>query len=208
MELIDFYDANNEWCGIVLKEKAHELGLWHRVFTCLLFDSEEKSVFFQIKNEKDPITQENTYLDISVGGHYKSGERIEDGIREIFEEAGIVATYNDLVFLKVRQNAFYENGYNCYEHQYLHLFDIAGKRIHIEDCKEVRGFVKIRINAALDILLGNIQESDAIFFNNSESKAITIRFSNFIPAFVNGDKLYMTLLHAANEAIEDRKTSK
>jgi hypothetical protein len=46
------------------------------------------------------------YADITVGGHYEAGEQIEDGVREVHEELGLIdLTYADLHPIGLHQTA-------------------------------------------------------------------------------------------------------
>ena len=77
--LIDIYDDQYNHIGIEDNKKAHKLGLWHRVFTCQLFNSERKTVFFQRKHPGGYDFDRPNYIDITVGGHYEAGEKESDG---------------------------------------------------------------------------------------------------------------------------------
>lgn len=49
--------------------------------------------------------------DVSVGGHYRAGEGIEGGLREILEELGLVVRAEDLLHAGWRrEEVFYPNG--------------------------------------------------------------------------------------------------
>ncbi len=43
--LIDIYNDQYNYIGTEDNKRAHKLGLWNRVFTCQLFNSERKTVF-------------------------------------------------------------------------------------------------------------------------------------------------------------------
>ena len=77
MGLIDIYNENHEYVGICEKEFAHKLGLWHEVFNGIIVNKNKNSVIFQIKNAKHNKVHDTNKIEISVGGHYKSGEKIE-----------------------------------------------------------------------------------------------------------------------------------
>jgi hypothetical protein len=49
---IDIYDDRYHWVGKADKHKAHQEGLWHRVFTCLLVIPKQRTVLLQKKNTR------------------------------------------------------------------------------------------------------------------------------------------------------------
>ena len=53
MEIINIYDENHKLIGKSTKKEAHEKGLWHEVYSCLLINS---------KNNKRKINCKKTQL--------------------------------------------------------------------------------------------------------------------------------------------------
>ncbi len=107
MSQIDIFDDNYNYIGTEDKQIVHRKGIWHRVFTCQIFSSKDKCVYFQKKAPNRYSFSRPDYIDISVGGHYEAGENIEDGIREIYEETGLDynVKFQDLIPIGVRQTA-------------------------------------------------------------------------------------------------------
>ncbi|WP_028777230.1 hypothetical protein [Shimazuella kribbensis] len=54
-------------------------GLWHRVFTCIVINSENRTMLLQKKSPSLYTFDRPNYVDVAVGGHYVADERIEDG---------------------------------------------------------------------------------------------------------------------------------
>ena len=47
--LIDIFNDKYEHIGVEDKKIAHEKGLWHRVFTCVILNSQKSTVYLQRK---------------------------------------------------------------------------------------------------------------------------------------------------------------
>jgi isopentenyldiphosphate isomerase len=96
-ELLDVYDEQGNPAGVAARSEVHAKGLWHRTFQCWIYKRVhgETYLLFQLRHrEKDTFPG---LLDISSAGHLASGERPEDGVRELYEELGVEAAYTSLV---------------------------------------------------------------------------------------------------------------
>ena len=87
------------------KSEAHRLGLWHRCFHCWIVAPTEPSggsyLFVQRRAvEKDTWPNK---LDVTVGGHLRTGESALDGVREVEEELGIPVAAEELFPLGIRR---------------------------------------------------------------------------------------------------------
>ncbi len=104
-ELFDVLTEDGDPTG-ECKRRAdvHRDGDWHRAFHLWVVQrppGEPDRVLFQ-RRASGKDTWPNR-LDIAVGGHFRSGETIEDVIREIDEEIGVQPRLSDLVYVGKRQ---------------------------------------------------------------------------------------------------------
>ena len=86
--------------GYENKKDVHQQGLWHKVFGAILYNLEEKTVYFQTIYPKESYTFErDDFIDFAVGGHIEDDEDVlTAGIREIKEELGFdVKTLSELL---------------------------------------------------------------------------------------------------------------
>ena len=195
---VDVFDENYQWKGVALKSEAHNQGLWHRVFSCLIVDSTTRSVFFQKKQPLCYSFERPDYIDVSVGGHYIAGEKIEEGIREFKEETGIEIQYSDLINLGIRRSVFSIGDYKCFEYQHMHLYDLKGERPGFNgDMKEIKAFVEVNVDQAISLLLKDSYEIDAIQYYKNEIAVYKMTYNEIDPAYMTGDKLMLRLLIAA-----------
>lgn len=96
-ERFDIYDEDMNPIGTATRSETHEKGYWHRSFHCWLIrrDGDRKLVRFQQRKlSKD--TNPGSY-DITAAGHLSAGETVRDAVREIEEELGVIARFEELI---------------------------------------------------------------------------------------------------------------
>lgn len=105
-ERFDIYDEDMLPIGTATRSETHEKGYWHRSFHCWLIrrDGDRKLVRFQQRKlSKD--TNPGCY-DITAAGHLSAGETVRDAVREIEEELGVIARFEELIPLgQMREDA-------------------------------------------------------------------------------------------------------
>lgn len=204
MEFIDIYNENHKYLGICEKGLAHKLGLWHEVFNGIIVNRENKSIIFQIKNAKHNQVHDMDKIDISVGGHYQAGEKIEDGIREIKEESGIEIEFKDLIYLGERQvSTVVKEEYIVREFQKIFIvpYNDSITKLKCQD-DEINDFIEFRIDDCIDLFLKN-KTSIVGIDNNEKNTEVTLK--NFVEAYLNGDELYLRLVIASKRFVEGEK---
>jgi len=209
---IDIYDDRYHWVGKADKHKAHQEGLWHRVFTCLLVIPKQRTVLLQKKIPGGYPFNRPDYLDISVGGHYLAGESIEEGVREIREELGLNICYNELISIGIRQTAAtIREDYVANEFQHIFLLPL---NISLQDIilsgSEVRGLVEVNVDEGIELLLGNRHHLQArgVFlesYGQNRLVELTISREDFVSAYLTLDKLFLRLFIAAQRLINGER---
>lgn len=99
LERLDVWSSSGEPTGTSkLRRDVHADGDWHPCVHIWLYNAEHDVVLIQ----KRSATKESwaSLYDISCAGHIPSGECIIDaGLRELYEEIGVVAHHEDLIRL-------------------------------------------------------------------------------------------------------------
>jgi isopentenyldiphosphate isomerase len=107
-EALDIFDEKQNPLGVAGKAEAHRLGLWHYAFHCWLYRvvdaGADVRLLFQQRGPDKALYP--GLFDISAAGHYRAGEAVADGVREVEEELGIAIPFEDLVELGVRAEVF------------------------------------------------------------------------------------------------------
>ncbi len=120
VERFDVLDCAGGKTGkTIARDRAHRTGAWHGAFHCLIaYEREGRGyVLFQKRSAKKKIAPGR--FDVSVGGHYASGEDARSaGPREIREELGLTVAFDELVPVGRRVFIYsFEPGVREYEFQ-------------------------------------------------------------------------------------------
>lgn len=204
MEVIDIYDENHKYLGKCEKGLAHKLGLWHETFNGIIVNKKNKSIVFQIKNAKHNQVHDMDTIDISVGGHYKAGEKIEDGIREIKEESGIEIKFKDLIYLGERQVSIkVKEDYIVREFQKIFIIPYNNSITNLK-CQddEVTGFIEFKIDECINLFL---KKKTKIIGIDNNKKSVEVTLKNFIETYMSGDELFLRLVIASKRFIEGER---
>jgi isopentenyldiphosphate isomerase len=217
MALIDVYTDRNEPAGYTVEKKeAHAKGLWHRVFTCLVINTDNKTAYLQKKTPGRYSFDRPDHMDVTVGGHYEAGEAIEAGVREMEEEIGLKVSFEQLVSLGQRQTSVvlakdYDN--NEFQHIFLLPTKTGLTGFKYAD-NEVSGLVEIPVFDGIRLMRGEISDLkvNGCFSapENSAGKEIvdmTITKDDFVPAYLKTDEFMIRLFVAAHRYLsgEDAK---
>lgn len=101
-EIFDIYDELGNPMGTASRKEVHARGHWHHTFHCWLVRRGEDGsarVLFQRRSE-DKDTNPGAY-DITAAGHLSAGETQREAVRELEEELGVKAEFEELVLYGV-----------------------------------------------------------------------------------------------------------
>jgi 8-oxo-dGTP pyrophosphatase MutT (NUDIX family) len=199
MEMLDIFDKDHNYLGTCEKKEVHQRGLWHQVFACLLIDGQKNKVYLQYKNSGHNDVSNLNKIDISVGGHLSAGETIEDGIREIEEEAGLKVEYKYLIPVGMRLiDKFINENYIIREFSYLHIYDSEFdlNALKSQD-DEVLYFIEFDIDELIAYLTN---ETDKVSGLTPEGYK-EFKKDDFIQAYIGDDRLYLKYLLLAKQVI-------
>ncbi len=137
MELVDIYDDNDNFTGIILdRDEAHKKGLLHHHAFAWIINNEGK-----ILMQKRALTKLNfPGIWARTGGHVLSGETCEDGIkREALEEIGLNKIDKIIEVNKYKNENFKDNGFT---YEYIIFTDMKEEdfKLDKEEVEEVKYF--------------------------------------------------------------------
>jgi len=196
MEYFDVLDCRGEKTGEVIpRDEAHRTGAWHGAFHCLIaYEQQGRAMALFQKRSREKKIAPGKY-DVSVGGHYASGETAEiAGPREIREELGLDVKFDDL--LPVGRRVFvycFAPGVREYEFQDVYLLLRAMKP---EDLKlqreELEGVAEMDVEIGIALLSGKIPFVELMLLNQDNDKGpVRVSAADFVPCI---DHYYLKLL--------------
>jgi len=196
MELFDVLDCTGAKTGERIKrDDAHRSGVWHGAFHCLIvYQREGKSYALFQKRSKDKKIAPGTF-DVSVGGHYASGEDAAvAGPREIAEELGLEVQLPDLLPLGRRVFVYcFTPGIREYEFQDAFLLPRQVQPAEIKLQKEeVDGLLEMEVESGIELFSNRKQQIEcSLRLGDSALQSALISADQFVPCI---DNYYCKLL--------------
>lgn len=96
-ELFDIFDEQLRPLGTATRAEAHAKGYWHRTFHCWLTRREENRRFVRFQLRQSGKDTYPDYYDITAAGHLSAGETVREAVRELEEELGVQAEFEQLI---------------------------------------------------------------------------------------------------------------
>lgn len=162
-ELFDIYDEELRPLGTATRAETHAKGYWHRSFHCWLArrEGDRGLVRFQLRQlVKD--TNPGCF-DITVAGHLTAGESVRDAIRELEEEIGVTADFDELIPLgQIREeDEGTVNGMPFIDREVSDVFalirDVPLTALRLQP-EEVAGVYEAEIAEMIDLFEGSREE--------------------------------------------------
>ncbi|MDF2726346.1 MAG: hydrolase, partial [Paenibacillus sp.] len=96
-ELLDIFDETMTLIGTASRSETHRQGLWHQTFQCWIAARRPNGISLLLQKRHPGKDTFPELYDITSAGHLLAGETAEDGMRELEEELGIAAAFDELV---------------------------------------------------------------------------------------------------------------
>ncbi len=186
-EMLKIFNEDGDNIGVATREEVHKYGYWHETFHCWFILKEEgkTSLFLQLRS---PLKKDfPNLLDITAAGHLLAEESVNDGIREVEEELGIVVNFEELVFLDIIKNSYRSKHFVDQELCHVYLFS---KNVTLDDFlienEEVSGILQAEMQQIKQLWLGKIDKIDVHGFvmNSSGEKELVkmkVSMKDFVP---------------------------
>lgn len=208
-EIIDIYDANLVLVGQMDRREAHVRARWHRTYHCWVLTGSSGSGSLLFQRRSAASSSFPGCLDVSAAGHLRSGERAEDGIREVREELGIEVDSSCLYPLGYRTEVFdQDDGQKNREYQAVYLLRSAlPLAAYRPSPREVAGLYWLDIESGVSLFTGRESAVEAIGITyNAEAKTWTVdrqrvTIAAFVPRITN---YYLTIFIMAERLLEGR----
>lgn len=154
-EYLDCLDPMMRRVGVASRVEVHRAGIWHQTFHCwVLIDGSARRpcAVFQMRSPRK--SRGGGKLDTAAAGHLLAGETARDGCREIEEETGIRANFDELLPLGIHVEPWQEGDHIDLEFQHMFMLrrsDLGPVRLQPE---EVSQLVAIPIADGRDLFSG------------------------------------------------------
>lgn len=128
---------------------VHRDGDWHRSFHLWIIREGHLVIFQRRAKTKD---LEGGKIDVTVGGHYRTGETLADVVREVEEEIGLSVTADMLTYLNTRKvtRRYPDAVDNEFQETYLLTNDQPLDHYYL-DCAEVTTLYEVPLVSAIDL---------------------------------------------------------
>ena len=207
-ELFDVVRADGVPLGFSKpRAQVHRDGDWHRSVHVWVAGKDPGASPFLIFQRRGP--GKDTWpvkLDATVGGHLRTGEGIEEALREVEEEIGVAVTTTDLHPLGVRVSASEEEpGIRDRELQSIYLLrDDRSLTAYRPNPDELAALIRLPLPPLLDLLAGDVPAiaGEAIAPGGSASSPVEITAEDFIPSI---DRYYYRVAIAADRVLRGER---
>ena len=189
MEYLDTFDESMVFLGKMPKNEVHKTGAWHRTIHCWIVRSDETGQYVVFQKRSATKKSFPNFLDISAAGHYQSGEKIWDGVREIVEELGVDVSFSDLLYLGIKFDVYKETGF--LNREYCETFLYQDNRSIYDypiDCEEVTGMAQIKIQDGLNLFSNKVNSirADGMEYSYTSGKIERIELTVTRDSFIKG----------------------
>jgi isopentenyldiphosphate isomerase len=132
-----------------LRAHVHRDGDWHRSFHLWIIREGHLIIFQRRAKTKD---LEGGKIDVTVGGHYRTGETLADVVREVEEEIGLRVAPSQLTYLDTRKvtRRYPDAIDNEFQETYLLTNDQPLDHYYL-DCAEVTTLYEVPLANAIDL---------------------------------------------------------
>ena len=207
-ELFDVLDCTGRRAGEVIgRDEAHASGAWHGAFHCLMVYPRggRPAALFQRRAAEKKIAP--GLLDVTVGGHYASGEDASSaGPREIAEELGLAVPYADLVPLGRRVALYcFTPGVREQEFQDVFLLPREGRpELLTLQPGEVDAVLEMDVETGIGMFGGGGPATGRLIDAAGAETEVMVRPEDFVPCI---DSYYLKMLVLARRYCAGERTA-
>ena len=195
-EYFDVLDCRGKKTGeVIAREAAHQTGVWHGAFHCSVVYTRDgrNYVLFQKRSMEKEVAPGK--FDVSVGGHYASGEDARTaGPREIREEIGLEVKFDDLVPLGRRVGVYcFTPGVREFEFQNVFLLHRPTRlRELVLQQEELDSVIEMEVDSGIRLFSGKEQSVVCSLQRTGKpEEQVQVSAEEFVPTV---DNYYLKLL--------------
>lgn len=205
MEFFDVFDDNLQPLGQASRLETHTKGLWHHTFQCWIYrevDGKRKFIVQRRHPNKEAFPNR---LDKSSAGHLMAGETVQDGVREIEEELGLIVPFEKLIACGEFQQEHIEPHWKDREicHIFLLHHDQPLDRYELQK-EEVTGIFEVEVESFFALMDDYVQSIfvEGLQWNEEEERYDKVTFEATASDFTPQSEGYFEKLQAGFDKID------
>lgn len=207
LEYFDVLDCTGEKTGeVIARDEAHRTGAWHGAFHCLIiFERDSRGYALFQKRSLSKMVAPGKF-DVSVGGHYSSGEDAKTaGPREIKEELGLNVRFEDLLPLGRRVCVYcFTPGVREFEFQDVFLLSRPTRpdELLLQE-EELDSVIELDVDSGIRLFSGKEQSVPCLLRRTGKpEERVNISADEFVPCL---DTYYLKMLLLARRYLNGER---
>jgi isopentenyldiphosphate isomerase len=205
MEFFDVFDDNLQPIGQASRLETHTKGLWHHTFQCWIFREVNGVNKFIVQRRHPNKEAFPNRLDKSSAGHLMAGETVQDGVREIEEELGLIVPFERLVscgeFRQEHIEPHWKDREICHIFLLHHDQELSAYQLQKE---EVTGIFEVEVDAFFALMDDYVQtiRVSGLQWNELDEIYEAVEFEASSADFTPQSEGYFELLQAGFDKIK------
>jgi isopentenyldiphosphate isomerase len=170
-ERFDLYDAEGEPLGVSKpRGEVHRDGDWHRSLHLWVWGMRDGTPFVIFQRRSMTKDTWPGVLDVSVGGHFRSGETLAETLREAEEEIGLTVNASEIVRIGRRFHDWRSPAFHDAEISEVYALrsdlPLESYGLHPE---EVDGLAAIQVDTALALFSGQTRQAPGLEWSRRDA---------------------------------------
>lgn len=182
---VDIYDEDMDYVGSALKDKVHQMGLWHKTVHCWLYHNDDGKALLWVQRRSEKKKDFPLKLDITVGRHLLEGESDREAAERVSQEIGAKIVFNDLEYIGVRSCSEEIGTFKNNELNSIFLYEAPYSLGElVPNLDEISGMLQISADDMLALFERRVETIPAIEMALGKSnnlKLINVSREDFVP---------------------------
>ena len=119
-EVLSIFDENHQKVGEQSRDVIHTKGHWHETFHCWIVQIKLDVPHLYFQQRSNLKKDFPNLFDITAAGHLLAHETVDDGLREVEEELGLLLNMNELQSLGIIKDTILHGEF--IDHEFAHTF--------------------------------------------------------------------------------------
>jgi len=183
-EMLSIYDKNHQKIDEQSRAVTHEKGHWHETFHCWIVQIKNGVPYLYFQQRSKVKKDFPNLYDITAAGHLLAYETVQDGLREVEEELGLLLNMNELQSLGIIMDTIVHGEFidNEFAHTFMYNSENENLAFRLQK-EEVSGIFSVPLSEVI-LLFENKVESISLLcitsYNKNDTEKI-VTLNDFVP---------------------------